>query len=96
MTSVNIKESKYLYIIEDGIADAAGDDDDDSAVAVLNALWILSPKINDDVPIKKETIARIFPVIAGIRTIGEPRCCCAAAVSIVDNSKNNDNSTMML
>ena len=53
---------------------------DDSVVVVFAALWILNPKINDDVPIKKETIVRIFPTIAGIITIGNPwlvyGCCC--------------------
>ena len=32
------------------------------------ALWILNPKINEDIPIKKETTARIFPVIPGTIT----------------------------
>lgn len=37
---------------------------------IYSAFCILSPKINDDVPIKNETIVRIFCVIAGIKVIG--------------------------
>jgi hypothetical protein len=44
--------------------DDEGDCDDDvDPAAVIAALWILNPKINEDIPIKKETTARIFPVI---------------------------------
>jgi hypothetical protein len=58
------------------------------------ALWILNPKMNE-VPIKKETTARIFPVIAGTITIGSPRvvcgccCCCGccAAAVFIDTNK---------
>jgi hypothetical protein len=32
--------------------------------------WIFNPKIKNDVPIRNETIARIFPVIACMRTGG--------------------------
>jgi hypothetical protein len=45
------------------IADEGNDDDDEVdpvVVVVLAALWILNPKINDEVPIKKETTVRIF------------------------------------
>ena len=38
--------------------------------------------MKDDVPIKNETIARIFPVITGMRTSGAPwlvSSCCATA-----------------
>ncbi|MBV9175758.1 MAG: hypothetical protein JO297_01825 [Nitrososphaeraceae archaeon] len=70
MTSCNINNSKYLCITDvdrvDGVESVW--DVVDSGVVVLNALWILSPKINDDVPIKNETTARIFPVIAGTIT----------------------------
>jgi hypothetical protein len=43
-----------LSIIDDGSNDDVGDDDCD----VLATLWILNPKINDDVPNKKETRVR--------------------------------------
>jgi hypothetical protein len=71
ITSANINKSKYLFTIDNG-----SDDD-----VVLAALWILNPKINDDVPVNKETSVRTFCVIAGTITIGEPRfvfgyCCC--------------------
>jgi hypothetical protein len=49
--------------------DDEGDCDDDvDPAAVIAALWILNPKINEDIPIKKETTARIFPVIPGTIT----------------------------
>ncbi len=49
--------------------DDEGDCDDDvDPAAVIAALWILNPKINEDVPIKKEATARIFPVIPGTIT----------------------------
>lgn len=98
ITSANINNSKYMCIIED----------DDEIVPVVNvfaALWILSPNINDDVPIRKETIVRIFWVIPGTITIGSPWvvcgdcCCCAAAGSIVkinEDKNNNDNNKIML
>ena len=52
-----------MFITDEGSVDGDCDDEVDAAVVVvvLAALWILNPKINDDVPIKKETIARIFP-----------------------------------
>lgn len=53
--------SKYLFIIFH-----TGDEEDDD----LDICWIRSPKTNDDVPIRKETIVRIFCVMAGISTIG--------------------------
>ena len=53
--------SKYLFIIFH-----KGDEDDDD----LDICWIRSPNTNDDVPIRKETIVRIFWVMAGISTIG--------------------------
>jgi len=58
-------------IIDDDSIDV---DDDD--VAVLAALCIFKPKINDEVPIRKETMVRIFCVMAGIRIIGAPRVVC--------------------
>jgi len=81
ITSANINNSKYLFIIDDG---SVGDDD---SVVVLAAFWSLNPKINDDVPIKKETIVRTFCVRPGMIVIGKPRlvcccgcCCCALTV----------------
>ena len=53
-------------------------------VFVLAALWILNPKINNDVPIKKETIARIFPVIAGMITIGYSWLICSSSGGCCD------------
>jgi hypothetical protein len=53
--SANINKSKYLLIIDGGNVDCFVDE------ATRVALWILNPKINDDVSIKKETVARIFP-----------------------------------
>ena len=53
--------SKYLFIIFHKV-----DEDEDD----LDTCWIRSPKTNDDVPIRKETIVRIFWVMAGISTIG--------------------------
>lgn len=53
--------SKYLFIIFH-----KGDEDDDDR----DICWIRSPNTNDDVPIRKETIVRIFWVMAGISTIG--------------------------
>lgn len=78
-------------IIDDGSIDEDEDDDDDDVV--LATLCIFKPKINDDVPIRKETIVRTFCVRAGIRTIGEPRfvCCarvCSVAVILVLSSIN--------
>lgn len=57
ITSANINNSKYLFIIDDG---CVGVDDGVDSVVALAAFWILNPKINDDVPIKKETIVRTF------------------------------------
>ena len=71
ITSANINNSKYLFIIDVGSVGGSDDDDLDSVV-VLAAFWILNPKINDDVPIKKETIVRTFCVRPGIIAIGEP------------------------
>jgi hypothetical protein len=90
ITSANINNSKYLYIIEgDGVDDVVPE------VVVLAALWILNPKINDDIPIKKETTARIFPVTPGMITIGNPWlvcgcccCCCSPAAGFIDTKKN--------
>jgi len=51
ITNANINKSKYLFIIIDE------DEDEDVDLA---RFWILNPKINDDVPINKETIVRTF------------------------------------
>ena len=50
-----------MLIIDDGDVDCVDDDD------IRTALWIFNPKMNDDVPIKKETVVRIFPVRPGIK-----------------------------
>jgi hypothetical protein len=63
ITRANINISKYLFIIDEGIVGfvAVGDDDDDvDSVVVLAAFWILNPNMNDDVPIRKETMVRTF------------------------------------
>ncbi|MGB6674514.1 MAG: hypothetical protein WBE34_18955 [Candidatus Nitrosopolaris sp.] len=53
-------------------------------------LWILNRKINDDVPIKKET----FCVRPGIIAIGEPWlvscCCCYCVLTILLSMYIND------
>lgn len=78
-----------MFITDEGSVDGDCDDAEVDAVVVvvvLAALWILNPKINDDVPIKKETIARIFPVRPGMMGSGAPwlvsccLCCCALTV----------------
>lgn len=70
ITSANINNSKYLFIIDDGID--GFDVDDVGSIVGLAAFWILNPKINEDVPIKKETIVRTFCVRPGMIAIGEP------------------------
>ena len=84
ITNANINNSKYLFLIDDCNIDGVDDDDEDvgSVVVVLfTALWILSPKRNDDVPIKRETKVRIFCVIAGMILGGASKLvsCCALA-----------------
>jgi hypothetical protein len=76
-----------LFITDEGSIDGDCDDAEvDAVVVVLAALWILNPKINDDFPIKKETIARIFCVRPGMMGSGAPwlvcccLCCCALTV----------------
>jgi hypothetical protein len=51
ITNANISKSRYLFINTD-VGDEIGVD--------LERFCILSPKIKDDVPIRKETIVRIF------------------------------------
>ena len=58
-------------------------------------LWILNPKINDDVPIKKETIVRTFCVRPGMIVIGVPWvvsccCCCCCALTLLLSLHIND------
>ena len=80
ITSANINNSKYLFIIDDN---TVGEDDDVDSVGILATFCILNPKINDEVPIKKETIVRTFCVRPGMIVIGKPRlvcCCCALTV----------------
>ena len=89
ITNANINSSKYLSII-DGGSDDIGDDDCDVDLVVLAALWILNPKINDDVPIKKETSVRRFCVIAGMITIGAPRLVWFCSVTALLSSMHID------
>jgi len=70
ITSANINNSKYLFIIDDGSVGL--DEDDVGSIVDLAAFWILNPKINEDVPIKKETIVRTFCVRPGMIAIGDP------------------------
>ena len=72
IANANINMLKYLFIIIDE------DEDEDVDLA---RFWILNPKINDDVPINKETIVRTFRVRPGIRVIGVfvYCCCCPSA-----------------
>lgn len=60
IANASINSSKYLFISTEIGVVVAGD---------LVKFWILSPKINDDVPINKETIVKVFCVIAGISVI---------------------------
>jgi hypothetical protein len=98
-----------LSIIDGGSDDGdVGDDDCDIDLVVFAALWILNPKINDDVPIKKETSVRTFCVIAGTIIIGAPRLvrfCSVTALlssmhideiddSIMINVNKNDNNVI--
>ena len=104
ITNANISSSKYLFISDDGRVDDDGSVDA-AVVVVLAAFWILNPKINDDVPIKNETTARIFPVRPGIIASGAPwlvcccRCCCCCcaltALLLSMLRKNKDNSIIL-
>ena len=50
-------------------------------ISVLDVLWILKPKINDDVPIRNDTAVRILLVRPGTIVSGAPvlvlSICCA-------------------
>jgi hypothetical protein len=90
--NANINNSKYLSII-----DGCGEDDCDVELVVLAALWILNPKINDDVATKKETSVRRFCVIAGTIAIGAPRLVSSCSVTALASSMHihdTDNSIM--
>lgn len=101
ITSANINNSKYLFVIDDG--SVCVDADDVDSVVVLAAFWILNPKINDDVPIKKETIVRTFCVRPGMIATGAPRlvcccvccCCCALTVLLSIHINDRDNSIIV-
>ena len=86
ITNANINSSKYLSIIDGGSDDDVGDDDCDVDLVVLAALWIFNPKINDDVPIKKET----FCVSAGTIIIGAPRLVRFCSVTALLSSMHRD------
>jgi hypothetical protein len=62
ITSASINISMYLFIIRDD--DSVFDDEVIEDVDLVR-FWILSPKINDDVPINSETIVRIFELWQG-------------------------------
>ena len=57
ITSASINVSMYLFIIRDD--DGVFDDEVVEGVDLVR-FWILSPEINDDVPINSETIVRVF------------------------------------
>ena len=77
IANANINMSKYLFIIID--------EDEDVDLA---RFWILNPKINDDVPINKETIVRTFCVRPGIRVIGVFVYCCCCCPSATTKEAN--------
>jgi hypothetical protein len=89
-----------LSIIDGDSDDDVGDDDCDvdAVVVLLAALWILNPKINDDVPSKKETEVRRFCVIAGTITIGAPRLVWFCPVTALLSSMHIDDrdNTIMI
>ena len=62
ITSASINVSMYLLIISDD--DSVFDDEVIEDVDLVR-FWILSPKINDDVPINSETIVRVFELWQG-------------------------------
>jgi hypothetical protein len=79
ITNANINKSKYLFTIID--------EDEDEGVD-LARFWILKPKINDDVPINKETIVRTFCVRPGIRVIGVlVYCFCSPSANTKEANK---------
>ena len=100
ITSANINNSKYLFIIDDGSIGV--DDDEVDSVVVLAAFCILNPKINDDVPIKKETIVRTFCVRPGMMATGAPRlvcccvCCCCCALTVFMSIDINDTDNKII
>ena len=98
ITNASINSWKYLSIIDGGSNDDDGDDDWD-VDAVLAALWILNPKINDDVPSKKETTVRTFCVTAGTTIIGAPRlvwfCSVTALLWLMHIDEIDDSNKMI-
>jgi len=58
ITSASINVSMYLFIFRDD--DSVFDDNEVIEDVDLVRFWILSPKINGDVPINSETIVRVF------------------------------------
>jgi hypothetical protein len=62
ITSASINVSMYLFIIRDD--DSVFDDEVIEDVDLVR-FWILSPKINDDVPINSETKVRVFELWQG-------------------------------
>ena len=62
ITSARINVSMYLFIIRDD--DSVFDDEVIEDVDLVR-FWILSPKINDDVPINSETKVRVFELWQG-------------------------------
>jgi hypothetical protein len=89
-TNAKINNSKYFS--NSDVANVGVEVDDVDAVL---ALYILCPKMNDDVPIKNETIPRIFPERLGIILIGNPclvNCdwvCCCALTALLSVPRNN-------
>lgn len=91
ITSANINNSKYLFLRDDCSVDGANDDDDPDSVDVdFPVLWILNPKRNDDVPIKRESKVRIFCVIAGMIVTGAPKLVSSCALAELLSRSNKD------
>jgi hypothetical protein len=80
--------------------------EEDQVLDLVDQEVHLDPKINDNVPIKKETSVRTFCVIAGTIIIGAPRlvrfCSVTALLSsmhideiddsiVINGNKNNNN-----
>ena len=84
ITKANINSSKYLFIIDNGSRV------DDGCCGDLAKFWILNPKMNDDVPIRKDTMVRIFCVMLGIRVSGTLVCCCCCCCCASANTGEMD------
>ena len=84
---------------DDGVNLLVGDPWSNTAI-VLAALWILNPKIKDDVPIRKETAVRILPVSPGTIASGAPvlvcDCDCIYCCAFTIYSSSNDSKERII